>query len=432
MPQQLFSIFNNFKNYFTSIRRDNSKEDALKLLKRYGYSPDHLYTVNTTVQKKLSESGEINLDKIWQLLRFFKFPMSLGYLIENRLKIRHFSLDNLRDILKYSLLQSFESYPLHMDIDQEKWDFYKKVDESTLPIEVQLNITNRCINRCKMCRKYKWPQIDIPIATVREIVKEFKKMRVQLLIFSGGEPFLHHDFEQILDITEDMPTLIFTSGTVPLSFEMLKKLKRVQFSLDAIDPEIYQSIRGRGNVETVKKNILNAKEAGCDVTITTVIQNQNILHVPDIIEFCEKEHIFFLPSVVHSYDDLAFYNIKNRLLPPLCIITFYHCLIDPAGDVFVCCHHHEDNTYYERIDRRFVLGNIFHDTFSDIWFSDRAKTIKNWLLYNRAPFCEGCYRYLLENDAASFIRSCSLPQSFPYKHTYFFPLEIMAKYRLEK
>jgi MoaA/NifB/PqqE/SkfB family radical SAM enzyme len=317
-----------------------------------------------------------------------------------------------------------------MVVDKNVWDFYKTVSELSYPVQVQLNITNKCINRCQMCRKYKWPQIDIPVAKLREIADELRRMETGLIILSGGEPFLHRDIERILDIFEDMTTLVFTSGVVPISVDKFKKLKKVQFSLDALAPELYRVIRGPGNVETVKENILKAKEAGCEVTVTTVIQKTNIFHVPDIIEFCEQEGIAFLPSVVHSYDELAFYNVKKRPLPPLCVVPFYHCLIDPAGDIFVCCHHHEDNTDYENIDRRFVLGNIFDCSFSEIWFSNKAKYIKRWLYNNRASFCNGCYRHLLENDVASFIRTCSTSVDLPFTHTYFFPLEMIASSRI--
>jgi len=415
-----FSILHKLKDNLSQNSSRRKLVKAFKLVKQYGYDPNQLYIINP------SYCG--HSDRNNQFLRFFKFPISLGYLIQHKLDIIEDLI--LSEILKQDLLQPFSSYPLQMNVDQAIWDFYGTVNESSPPSQVQLNITNRCVNRCYMCRKYKWPQEDMPIITFREIVEDMQKMGFDLLILSGGEPFLHRDFDEILDMVKDMPTLAFTSGTVPLSFDKMRNLKRVQFSVDALDPRIYRIIRGPGNVETVKKNIRKAKEAGCDVTITTVIQKANVFHVPDIMEFCEKENIPFLPSVVHSYDNLSFYNLNDRPLPPLCVVPFYHCLIDPLGDIFVCCHHHEDNTDYEKIDRRFVLGNVFNSRFSDIWFSNKAKEIKKGLIENRAPFCQGCYRYLLENDVTSFIRACDSTISLPYTHTYFFPLEIMHHLRV--
>lgn len=409
------------KDYFPS-NKGKGLIKAMKFLEAHGYDPNKLYMVNPLYYSK----GRFE----W-FLRFFRVPMSPGYLLKNKMEINRNLLNALDEILKQGLIQAVDYYPLQMDVDQAAWDFYKTINEYTNPSEVQLNITNRCVNRCHMCRKYEWPQLDMPVIKFREIVSDLRKMGASLLILSGGEPFLHHDIDEILDIVKDMQTLVFTSGVVPMPVSRLKKLKRMQFSIDALDPEIYRIVRGPGNVEVIKGNIIRAKEAGCDVTVTTVIQKTNIFHVPDIIEFCEKVGVPFLPGAVHSYDELSFYNISNRPLPPVCAVPFYHCLIDPVGDIFVCCHHHEDNTDYKKIDRSYILGNVFDRNFADIWFSDKAKEIKKKLLKNRASFCQGCYRYLLQNDVASFIISCDIPEPFPFTHTYYFPIELMPSLRMQ-
>lgn len=416
------SISHRLKGYFFSSTRERWLRKAIKLIEAHGCDADKLYLVNP-----LAYMPEEKFDHI---LRFFRIPMSLGYLLRNKLDMDEDLLDMLDEILKFGLIHPIDYYPLRMVVDRPTWDFYKNINEMTKPLEVQLNITNRCVNKCHMCRKYEWPQIDMPVVKLREIVADLKEMGVATLILSGGEPFLHSDIDEIIDIVSDMSTLVFTSGVVPVSINKLKKLKKVQFSVDALDPEIYRIIRGPGNIGTIKENILRAKDAGCDVTVTAVIQKANIFHIPDIIEFCERMDIPFLPGAVHSYNELSFYNINNRILPSVCVVPFYHCLIDPIGDVFVCCHHHEDNADYNKIDRNYILGNVFKNSFSNIWYSDRASEIKMRLLKNRTHFCMGCYRYLLQNDVASFIMSCNSPPPLPFTHTYSFHIELMESLRI--
>ncbi len=395
--------------------------DILRAMKDRGHDPDRLYGINTSAESKDGFPGETG-----RLLRFFRFPMSPAYLLRN-LPCPADLAPVLLELLEQEKIVPVEGFTLQMTVAREQWDFYKGLDDSSYPTEVQLNITNRCINRCRTCRKYEWEQVDMEPEKFRGIIEELQSMSDPLLILSGGEPFLHRDIDTLLDVVESMRTMVFTSGAVPVSVGKLRKVKSVQFSVDALDPEIYRAIRGPGSVEVLKENISKAKEAGCIVTVTSVIQRDNIFHIPDIIEFCAREGIPFLPGAVHSYDDMAFYNLYKRPLPPLCVVPYYHCLIDASGDIFVCCHHYEDNTDYRNIDRRFVLGNAFSEGFAAAWFSDRAKEIKRWLLENRAGYCRGCFRYLLQNDVASRIRCSGGPKDLPFIHAYHFPLEIMRQ-----
>ncbi len=429
------SIFRNLKDYFStnSLLIDPGKTS--KLLTEQGFHPNQLYETDPSLHVDFSPLDSVVDFRMEekQLLRFFKIPMSPAYLINNKLnnkfQVNRDLVNRLAKILDQKLIKPVCGVTFQTIVDQAKWNFYRTLDISCVPSEIQLNITNRCVNKCQTCRKYEWNQTDMPIGKVREVVEDLRRIGTRLIILSGGEPFLHRNINEILDMVEDMSTVALTSGCVPLSVDKLKKLKRIKFSVDALDPDIYRVIRGPGNVEVIKENVLKAKEAGCHVEIVPVIQRANVFHVPDIMDFCEKENILFLPSAVHSYDDLAFYDLSHRRLPSLCLVPFYYCLVDPAGDMFVCCHHHEDNTNYEKIDRGYILGNVFHERFTDIWFSENAKEIKLRLYKNRAAFCQGCYRYLLENDIASFVRTCDEQKALPYMYTYLFPLEIISQLR---
>jgi len=413
-------------------RQSHTAGERAYPIEEIGFDADRLFIISSEPGADLGRSAvrEDARGEEYSLLRFFKIPMSLGYLLNEGRRLfpgKKSVLQILLDFIANKNIVPVDGIPLQTTVDRVKWDFYRNLGGSSPPSEVQLNITNRCVNRCRMCRKYEWEQVDMPMERIAGIVQELRTMGNPLLILSGGEPFLHREIGRVLDIVEDMQTLVLTSGTVPVPIGKFQKVKRVQFSVDALDPGIYRSIRGPGSIEILKENISKAKAAGCLVTITSVIQRDNILHVPDIMEFCEDEGIPFLPGAVHSYDELAFYNLNNRPLPPLCAVPFYHCLVDPSGDVFVCCHHYEDNTDYRNVDRRFILGNAFREGFANIWCSRGAKEIKTWLLKNRTAFCQGCFRYLLENDVASHIRSSDGPGDLPYVHTYFFPLEIMKR-----
>ena len=396
-------------------------KEILNVLSECGGNADQLYVHNPSVQ--IEQGGEE------RLLRFFRMPMSPGFLMENLIKDDRDLSACLCRILAKKMIMPVAGVPFHIDVDEGKKAFYQYLGERSCPTEVQLNITNRCVNRCRMCRKYEWDQIDMPLDSIKAICADLRTAGTERIILSGGEPLLHRDIRAILELMEGFRTIVFTSGTVPLSVEILEKIDEIQFSIDALDAELYRVIRGPGSIAIIKDNVRKARDAGCSATITTVLQRSNILHVPEIIDFCERERIPFVPSAVHSYDDLAFYDLSTRVIPPICMVPCRHCLIDPAGDVYVCCHHHEDNADYKSIDRSFILGNIFSSGFLNIWLSDRAVRVKRELIGHRASFCKGCYRYLAENDVASLIKGGGLTGNLPFIHTYFFPLQIAAPLR---
>jgi len=392
-----------------------------EILRSHDVTPERLYFIDP--DKDLSQLRSLEI--YHNFLKYFSVPISPEYVYTHCPNLTPAHIEDNIEVIRESILP-FDSYPLSMDVTEETVEFFQSLDENSPPVQVQLNLTNRCVNRCQMCRKYEWPQLDMPFPVLERLITELKQIGTTLFILSGGEPFLYRHLKELLTLLSGSVTLFFTSGTVPLTDDIVSSIKKIQFSVDALDPSIYAEIRGPGSIDTIRNNILLAKNAGCEVTITTVIQKANILHVPDIIEFCEKYDIPFYPSVVHSYDALAFYDVSKRIIPDLCVVPFYHCLIDSMGDVFLCCHHHEDNTDYSSIDRSYILGNISNTPFPDVWDSDRSKAIKREIHSKRAGFCKGCYRYLLENDLATVLRSSGENLTFPFRHTYLFPLRILT------
>jgi len=91
---------------------------------------------------------------------------------------------------------------------------------SPFPEEIQLEVTNRCNFKCKMCPREKMnlPEKDMSIDTLDKIIKNL--IRPYRFILTGwGEPLLHpHFFEIVIKIREKFPSakIDFTTNGILL------------------------------------------------------------------------------------------------------------------------------------------------------------------------------------------------------------------------
>jgi radical SAM protein with 4Fe4S-binding SPASM domain len=82
----------------------------------------------------------------------------------------------------------------------------------------------------------------------------------------------------------------------------------------------------------------------------------------------------------------------NETIPKTCIIPFLHCVIEADGSVFPCCDVMNENAEFEKVNFNYSLGNLkdFDYDFYQLWHSEKANKIKNFLLNNRVTECATC------------------------------------------
>jgi cyclic pyranopterin phosphate synthase len=164
---------------------------------------------------------------------------------------------------------------------------------------VRVSLTDRCNFDCVYChneglgdtRGPMDPQ-DNEMATddvVRflEVAAEFD---VESVKFTGGEPMLRDDLEEIVARTPDgMEVSMTTNGTfLPGRARDLKEsgLDRVNVSQDALDPEEFAEITKAGAYDKVMEGIEAAVEAGlAPVKINMVVFELTAGYVPEMVDF---------------------------------------------------------------------------------------------------------------------------------------------------
>ncbi len=163
---------------------------------------------------------------------------------------------------------------------------------------VRVSLTDRCNFDCVYChneglgdtRGPMDPQDDEmstdDVVRFLEVAAEFD---VDAVKFTGGEPMLRQDLEEIIARTPDqMEVSLTTNGTfLPGRAEALVDagLERVNVSQDALDREQFAAVTQSGAYDRVLEGVEAALEAGLDpVKLNMVVFKHTAGYVPEMVD----------------------------------------------------------------------------------------------------------------------------------------------------
>jgi cyclic pyranopterin phosphate synthase len=163
---------------------------------------------------------------------------------------------------------------------------------------VRISLTDRCNFDCVYCHneglgdtRGPMEPVDAEMSTddvVRflEVADEFDIRKAK---FTGGEPLLRDDLEEIVRRTpEGIDTSVTTNGTfLPERAEGLVEagLERVNVSQDALSPEAFQKVTKSTAYDEVMAGIDAALEAGLDpVKLNMVVFEHTAGYVPEMVD----------------------------------------------------------------------------------------------------------------------------------------------------
>jgi len=155
--------------------------------------------------------------------------------------------------------------------------------------DLRISVTDRCNFRCVYCMPKEIFGDDYPFLPKRELLtfeeihrlaRLFASLGVRKIRLTGGEPLLRRDLDELvrmLAAVEGIEDIALTTNGLLLR-EYGRKLyeaglRRVNISLDALDPEIFGRMNGRGiRPEPILANIDFARELGFEVKVNMVVQ----------------------------------------------------------------------------------------------------------------------------------------------------------------
>lgn len=197
---------------------------------------------------------------------------------------------------------------------------YDIYEPSDYPAMMELELSNKCNLECVMCigelsssirkNREKLPPMkesydDNFINQLEEFIPHLKELRL-----NGGEPFLinavYKIFEKVDRLNPKLKIVIATNGTV-MNYkvkEWLEKLNiHINFSLDSLTPEIYETIRVNAHFDRVMEHFhfyRNYTKATTRTLCLMVNPMRNNWHeLPEFVRFANKHHCNIWFNTVH-------------------------------------------------------------------------------------------------------------------------------------
>ena len=116
------------------------------------------------------------------------------------------------------------------------------------PILCNYYVTYRCNAKYGFCDIWERPSPYVKLDTVKKNLLDLKKLGVKVIDFTGGEPLLHQQIDQLLEIAKELKfitTLTTNTLLYPKLAERLKgKVDMLHFSLDSSDKAQHDKMRG--------------------------------------------------------------------------------------------------------------------------------------------------------------------------------------------
>lgn len=286
-------------------------------------------------------------------------------------------------------------------------------------VSAYFHVTDRCNFHCVGCYSYvdgRNCKKDLALEQICRELDELAENGLEVIVFSGGEPFLREDIDQICKYAKDlgMYTKIITNGTMPHDRykKALPYIDRISVSVDGYNERV-SFIRDEGTMPKVLETVRMLKDEGAVVNLIFTLHHKNANYLYEYRQLAEDlgvTHNFSMLTT--SPDDEAFKDyiltdedfeiVKEYVNHNKAVITDSameseglscksRCAagkmmvsIAADGTVFPCHMLHVDEL---------KLGNLLDKKLKDIIYSDTNPFLN--LDINSLESCKSCkYAYL--------------------------------------
>jgi len=170
---------------------------------------------------------------------------------------------------------------------------------------IRISLTHACNLNCIYCHAEgeQHPEDELPAGQIAEILRVARDFGFRSVKFTGGEPLMRDDLEEIVaSVPEGMEASLTTNGTLLAGRARALKeagLGRVNISLDTLDPERYARIAGR----PLLGDALAGIEAALDAGLVPVKLNMVVLsginddEIETFIDFVRDRHDLVLQLI---------------------------------------------------------------------------------------------------------------------------------------
>ncbi|QEQ01544.1 GTP 3',8-cyclase MoaA [Thermosynechococcus sp. CL-1] len=255
--------------------------------------------------------------------------------------------------------------------------------------KLRLSVTDRCNLRCTYCMPvdaaFMPPQTYLSPTEYATIVAELVALGIESVRLTGGEPLLRAEFAEIVAalVAVGVPELSLTTNGIRLVpfLPLLEQygVRRLNISLDSLDPETFAAISHGHHLETVKAAVATAVHQGFQVKLNMVVMaGVNDHELVPMVEYAKG------------------LGIEVRFLELMRI--GYACHL--GGDRFVSA-----ATMIERLRQHYDLRPVPRPLDSTSFnFETACGGQIGFIASESQPFCGHCSRWRLSADGV--LRAC--------------------------
>jgi radical SAM protein with 4Fe4S-binding SPASM domain len=295
-----------------------------------------------------------------------------------------------------------------------------KALERVIPLNVQLDLTYRCNERCIHCYLDHHDHGEMSTAEIKDLLDQMADAGVFYLTISGGEIMMRRDFFEILEHARLRTFCIKlkTNGILIRSKEAdrIKALgvESVQISIYSHIPEVHDAItKLPGSLKQSIEAVRLLRAAGIQVSMANVLMTQNANDYagvkalaaelgatfrmdPTITPMMDGDRSILSLNVdqaalreVFRNESLVGGNIEESCAPPQkpgeddmdqlpCSAGHTACYVSPYGDVYPC------------VQFPLPSGNVRSTKFADIWRDSPQLNEVRSITLGDMPTCSKC------------------------------------------
>jgi len=280
------------------------------------------------------------------------------------------------------------------------------------PVLCNYYVTYRCNATCAFCDIWEKPSPYVTLEQVQKNLIDLKKLGVKVIDFTGGEPLLHREIDQILASARQMgfiTTLTTNALLYPKWAERIKgKISMLHFSLDSADETKHNAMRGVDCFGHVMESIKIAKSLGERPDILFTAFDHNLDDMEKVYrDIAQPNNLVLIVNPVFEYNQVktggglsetslnrlsdfggkkgvylnqAFLELRkdggNQISAPVCKAASTTIVISPENKLVLPCYHLGLSDYS-------INGNLFA-----LYKSEEVQ--KAIQLEGKHDGCQGC------------------------------------------
>jgi cyclic pyranopterin phosphate synthase len=195
---------------------------------------------------------------------------------------------------------------------------------------LRVSVTDRCDFRCVYCMAEEMSFLPtrelLTLEELDRVCSAFIRLGVRKLRLTGGEPLVRRDIMTLFRSLRrhldsgalDELTLTTNGSQLARYADELRDcgVKRVNVSLDTLDPAKFTEITRRGRLDQVLAGLDAAKRAGLGVKINTVaLRGINENEIDDLVAWCGEQGFDLVLIEVMPMGDIGGENRLEQYLP---------------------------------------------------------------------------------------------------------------------